>query len=418
MPGFELFVAWRYLLTKKKTGFISIISLISIAGVALGVGALIIVLSLMNGFTKELRMRLVGMDGHIWVSNPLERGIPDYESVMARLMKIKGVRGVSPFVSYETIATPGGGGKPVAVYVRGMDTRTADSVSDIRTYIRAGSIDFSPDSEGIPGIVLGDYVAMSLGHVTVGDTIYLYGEVDMEALLGEMTMPRVDPYRVTGIFSSGYYDYDNTVVLIDIHRAQEIINLSDRVSGIAVKLEDMFQANKYVGPDGYIARELGDFNYDSMSWIDRNQVLFKWMKLEKWAAFIILSLIIIVAAFNIVSSQIMMVMDKTREIGILKSMGATNQSIMRIFVYQGAFVGISGTFIGGLLGFILTFLQDRYRFISLPPDIYFISALPMDLQITDILAITTVALFLCWFFSFYPAKRASKLAPVEAIRAE
>ncbi|MHB9031040.1 MAG: ABC transporter permease [Candidatus Latescibacterota bacterium] len=418
MPGFELFVAWRYLLTKKKTGFISIISLISIAGVALGVGALIIVLSLMNGFTKELRLRLVGMDGHIWISNPLERGLPDYESVMARLKKIDGIQGVSPFVSYETIATSGAGGKPVAVYVRGMDTRTADSVSDIRKYIRAGSLDFSPDSEGIPGIVLGDYVAMSLGHVTVGDTVYLYGEVDMEALLGEMTMPRVDPYRVTGIFSSGYYDYDNSVALIDLHRAQEIVNLADRVSGIVVKLTDMFQANRYAGPDGHIARELGDFNYDSMSWIDRNQVLFKWMKLEKWAAFIILSLIVIVAAFNIVSSQIMMVMDKTREIGILKSMGATNKSIMRIFVYQGAFVGLSGTLIGGLTGFCLTYLQDRYRIISLPPDIYFISALPMDMQITDVLAITAVALFLCWFFSFYPAKRASQLAPVEAIRAE
>jgi len=352
------------------------------------------------------------------VSNPLERGIPDYETVMARLQKVQGIQGVSPFVSYETIATSGEGGKPVAAYVRGVDIGTVDSVSDIRKYIRAGSLDVAPDDEGIPGVVLGDYIAMSLGHVTVGDTIYLYGEVDMDALLSSMTMPRIDPYRVTGIFSSGYYDYDNTVAIIDIRRAQEVINLPERVTGIVVKLEDMFQANRYTGPDGYIARILGDFNYDSMSWIDRNQVLFKWMKLEKWAAFIILSLIIIVAAFNIVSTQIMMVMDKTREIGILKSMGATNKSVMRIFVYQGAFVGVSGTFIGALTGLGLTFLQDRYRIISLPPDIYFISALPMDMQVSDILSITAVALFLCWFFSFYPAKRAAKLAPVDAIRAE
>jgi lipoprotein-releasing system permease protein len=418
MSRFELFVAWRYLLTRKKTGFISIISLISIVGVAVGVGALIIVLSLMNGFTKELRSRLVGMDGHVWVSNPLDKGIPDYAGIVGKLKVIPGVQGVSPFVSYETIATPGGKGKPVAIYVRGMDTKTVDSVSDIRKYITVGSLDFTTDEPNLPGVVLGSYVAMALGHVTVGDTVYLYGEVDMEALQGNLVMPPMQPFRVNGIFNSGYFEYDNSVALIDIAFAQKMLNLSGQASGIVLKLDNMFQAKKYTGPDGLISKALKDYNYDSMSWIDRNQILFKWMKLEKWAAFIVLSLIIIVAAFNIVSSQIMLVMDKTREIGILKSMGATNQSIMRIFVYQGAFVGISGTLIGGLGGFLLTWIQDRYRLISLPGDIYFISALPMDTQLSDVLAIVAVALFLCWFSSFYPAKKAAQLVPVDAIRTE
>lgn len=418
MSRFELFVAWRYLLTRKKTGFISIISIISIVGVAVGVGALIIVLSLMNGFTKELRSRLVGMDGHLWVSNPLERGIPDYRLVMKKLSGVRGVVGVSPFVSYETIATPGEKGKPVAIYVRGVDTKTLDSVSDIRKYIIDGDLDFSPDDEGLPGVVLGSYVAMSLGHVSVGDTVYLFGEVDMEALLQFMETPPMQPFRVNGIFNSGYYEYDNTVVLVDLDHAQKMLDLGEQASGISVKLNDMFKAKKYSGPDGYISRALSDYNYYTSSWIDRNQVLFKWMKLEKWAAFLVLSLIIIVAAFNIVSSQIMLVMDKTREIGILKSMGATNKSIMRIFVYQGAFVGISGTLVGGLGGFILTFIQDKYRIISLPADVYFISALPMDMQITDVFAIVVVALFLCWFSSFYPAKKAAQLVPVDAIRTE
>jgi lipoprotein-releasing system permease protein len=372
----------------------------------------------MNGFTKELRSRLVGMDGHIWVSNPLEKGIPRYEEVMARLRSIKGVRGVSPFASYETIATPGDKGKPVAVVVRGIDTRTVDTVSDIRKYVAIGSLDLGPDDEGNPGAILGSYVAMALGNVTVGDYIYLYGEVDMEALLREMAPPPIKKFRVNGIFSSGYFDYDNSVALIDIAIAQKILNLQGRASGIVLKLDDMFQARKFTGENGYIATALSDYNYDSMSWIDRNQVLFKWMKLEKWAAFIMLSLIIIVAAFNIVSSQIMMVMDKTREIGIMKSMGANNTSIMRIFVYQGAFVGISGTLVGGLVGIALCVLQDRYRLISLPADIYFISALPMDLQLTDVLAVTVVAMLLCWFSSVYPAKKAAELVPVDAIRSE
>ncbi len=418
MPGFELFVAWRYLLTRKKTGFISLISMISIVGVAVGVGALIIVLSLMNGFTKELRMRLVGMDGHIWVSNALERGITDYETLAARLEKVSGVVGASPFVSYETVATSGQGGKPTAVYVRGVDSRSVNSVSDIGSYIVAGSLDFTPEEENVPGVVLGDYLALSLGHVTVGDHIVLFGEVNIEDLMTYGTLPTQMKFRVNGIFSSGYYDYDNSVILMDISQAQKMVNLPERVSGIVLKLDDMFQANRYAGSDGLISRELGELQYDSMSWIDRNQVLFKWMKLEKWAAFIVLSLIVIVAAFNIVSSQIMLVMDKTREIGILKSMGATKKSIMRIFVYQGAFVGVTGTLIGGFGGFLLTWLQDRYKIISLPADIYFISALPMDMQITDILAIAAVALLLCWFFSFYPAKRAAELVPVEAIRSE
>jgi lipoprotein-releasing system permease protein len=418
MPGFELFVAWRYLLAKKRTGFISLISLISIIGVSVGVCALIIVLSLMNGFTKELRSRLVGMDGHIWVSNPLERGIPHPDDVVSRLKALKGVRGVSPFVSYETIATPGEKGKPVAVVVRGVDQKTVDTVSEIRKFVTIGGFDLGPDDEGNPGVILGSYVAVALGKETVGDYVYLYGEVDMDQILSEGTLPPIKKYRVNGIFSSGYFDYDNSVVLIDLGVAQDVLGLGGRVSGIAMKLDDMFQAHKFTGESGYIAKALPEYTVDSMSWIDRNQVLFKWMKLEKWAAFIVLSLIVIVAAFNIVSSQIMLVMDKTREIGILKSMGADNRSIMRIFVYQGAFVGVSGVLIGGLTGIVLCLVQDHYRIISLPADIYFVSALPMDLQITDILAITGVALLLCWFSSFYPAKKAAELVPVDAIRSE
>jgi lipoprotein-releasing system permease protein len=223
---------------------------------------------------------------------------------------------------------------------------------------------------------------------------------------------------VTGIFESGYYDYDAGVLLIGFEESQRIIGLEGKASGIVLKLREMFQAPNYTKEGGLIDRTLGGYPFSSLSWIERNQTLFKWMKLEKWAAFVVLSLIILVAAFNIVSSLIMLVMDKTREVGILKSMGATNKSIQRIFVYQGAFIGVCGTLAGSFIGTVLCFLQDRYQFISLPPDIYFISALPVEFQVRDAVTITLIALFLCLLSSYYPAKKAAELDPVEAIRSE
>jgi len=417
--GFETFVAKRYLLTRKKTGFISIISLISIVGITVGVAALIIVLSLMNGFSKELRTRLLGMDGHIWVSNPFDQGMSDYREVFDKLLNIKGITGVSPFCSYSTVAHDRDMSHAATVEVRGVDNETVDSVSQIKSYIRGdGSLDFRRDEDGVPGAVLGSYLARTLGFSDMDDYIYLYGPGDMNKMFETMTLPPIYKFRVTGIFESGYFDYDSAVLLIDIAEAQRIIGYEGKVSGITLKLKDMFDAPRYTKAGGLIEETLGSFPYASVNWIEHNKMLFKWMKLEKWAAFIVLSLIILVAAFNIVSSLIMLVMDKTGEIGILKSMGASKKSIERIFVFQGAFIGVCGTLLGSLVGTTLCYLQDRYQFISLPSDIYFISALPMDLQIMDAVVITLITLFLCLLSSFYPAKKAAELNPVEAIRSE
>ena len=418
LRGFEYFVAFRYLLTRKKTGFISLISVISILGIAVGVGALIIVLSLMNGFTKELRTRLVGMDGHIWVSYPLGRGMPDYRTVQRKLGEIEGVTGVSPFCSYETVAAAPKRSGHVYVQVRGIDQGSIDTVSEIRDMISLGGLDLGMDDDGVPGVVLGRSVSFGLNNAMVGEYIYIYGPVDIETMLEDMTTPPVKKFRVTGIFDSGYYDYDNAVVLIGISVAQQMLNLGNMASGIVLKVDDLFKADKYTREDGLIDQALGGNPYYSENWIEKNRILFRWMKLEKWAAFIVLSLIVLVAAFNIVSSLIMMVMDKTKEVGILKSMGATNKSIARIFVYQGAFVGICGTLMGSIMGTGLCLIQDKYRILSFPADIYFISALPMDLQIRDVVIITVVALFLCWLSSYYPARKAAELVPVDAIRSE
>ncbi|MFC1538557.1 ABC transporter permease, partial [Candidatus Latescibacterota bacterium] len=418
--GFEVFVAKRYLLKKKKTGFISIISVISIVGITIGVAALIIVLSLMNGFSKELRSRLVGMDGHIWVNKPFEGGISNYGDVVTKLKNIPGVNGVSPYCNYSTVGIDLDMSNPVHVMIRGVDIGTVDSVSDVRNYIRnSGNLNFREDENGVPGVVLGSYLARALGFSDIGDYIFIYGLSDINTVLETMTPPPLSKFRVTGIFESGFFDYDNSVMLISISEAQKIIGYDDnKVSGIVLKLADIFKANEFTAPDGVIDQALGGYPYSSLSWMEQNQVLFRWMKMEKWAAFIVLSLIIIVAAFNIVSSLIMLVMDKTREIGILKSMGASNKSIERIFVYQGAFVGVCGTLAGSVIGTLLCYIQDKYQLISFPGEIYFISSLPMDLEMGDTLTITLVTLFLCWLSSFYPAKKAAELDPVEAIRSE
>jgi len=414
---FEGFVAKRYLLARKKTGFISLISFISIVGIAVGVAALIIVLSLMNGFSKELRTRLLGMDGHIWVSSPLGNGITDYPEVLEKLNAIEGVQGASPFCSYQTVVHDRDRTNYATIMVRGVDTETVDTVSEIRNYIRNdGNLDFGVDEEGVPGIVLGSYLSYSLGYSEIGDYVYIYGPSNIDEMFEMMVLPPIYKFRITGIFESGYYDYDNAVGLIDITEAQKIMGIDTKVSGIVLKLDDMFQASRYTEEDGLIDRALGKLSFSSINWIEQNKILFKWMKLEKMAAFIVLSLIILVAAFNIVSSLIMLVMDKTREIGILKSMGSSNKSIERIFVYLGTYIGVSGTLIGSCMGTLLCYLQDKYQFISFPGEIYFVSALPMDLQIRDVVAITVVTLFLCLLSSFYPAKKAAKLDPVEAIR--
>ena len=423
LNGFETFVARRYLLTRKKTGFISIISVISILGIALGVAALIIVLSLMNGFTKELRTRLVGMDGHIWVTTPVspKGGMTDYREVMDMLESLKGVSGVSPFSSYKTVAYDRVRKNFATIMVRGVDVTSIGTVSEIKDYITEGNLDLGPDEEGIPGIVVGRYVSLALQSYEIGDRVYLFGfldDGDMESMFSSLKPPPIFPFRITGIFDSGYYEYDNSVALIDISEAQKILGLKDSVSGIVMKLDNAFAAKNYTKPDGLIEQVLGKYPYYSEDWIEHNKILFGWMKLEKWASFIVLSLIILVAAFNIINSLIMMVMDKTREVGILKSMGATNKSIRRIFVYQGAFVGICGTLMGSMIGFVLCHIQDKYRILSLPSDIYFVSAVPVDLQARDFIAINLVALLLCWISSFYPAKKAADLDPVDAIRSE
>jgi lipoprotein-releasing system permease protein len=298
--------------------------------------------------------------------------------------------------------------------VHAIDLKTVDSISDIREKIVLGSLDFSKrDINGhrFPGIVLSKYLADNLYATHVGDIVHLLTFPEDMGII-----PTIKPktFYVAGLVQFGYYDFDRLISFISIKDAQVFFDMPGGVSYIRIKLENYMMADEVKEA---LENDLG-YPWMAQTWQEMNKSLFSWMQIEKLGMFVILSLIIMVAAFNIVSSLIMIVMEKTREIGILKSMGATSKMILKIFMFEGLIIGIIGTGLGLLVGYTLGFLQLEYKIISLPADVYILNAVPIKMYFTDFLAIAGVALFLCLLASVYPAYRASRLEPVEAIRYE
>lgn len=369
---------------------------------------MIIVLSLMNGFAGEVRTRLVGMDAHIRVVRFHELPMAGWQEAMAEVRGTSNVIGVSPFIYGEAMVATGGAAAGAAV--KGVDERTVDQVSELRDYIVFGDFLLDPH-EGLPGVVLGVVLADRL-RVTVGDTVYMATPQSLTSAL--WTAPRLYRFWVVGIFESGFYEFDASLAVVSLPSAQRLFGLGDAVTGLEVKVDDLYRAE---GVKQSLVEKLG-YPYYVRTWMEMRKHLFSWMTIEKWSSFIILSLIILVAAFNIASTLIMMVIDKTKEIGILKSMGATAESIGRIFMLEGLVVGSVGTGIGASLGALLCWIQDRFRVISLPPDIYIINAVPIDMRIWDFLWVSAASVGICFLASLYPARRAAALDPVEAIRYE
>jgi lipoprotein-releasing system permease protein len=409
---YELFVARRYIGARRRTGFITIIAWISILGVTIGVAALIIVLSVMNGFESEVRSRIIGFDTHIRIRSYHDEGMSDPDSVMAKIRNIPHIIGVSPYILEKGMIQSGD--RNDGCLIRGADPETLDKVSDLSRNIVYGRLELGPasrnDGRTLPGIVLGRYLADRL-LVEPGDVVTIFSPSGVHSML---QMPPVKQFVVTGYFETGMYEYDNTYVYISNQSAQELFRLGKRVSGIEVRLDDLYKANTVVTE---IEKRLG-FPYYPMTWFEMRKNLFSWMQLEKWAMFIILSLIIMVAAFNIVSTIIMVVMEKTKEIGILKSIGATSGGVMRLFLCLGVGVGIVGTALGLAVGYGLCWAQLTYKFFALPGDVYFISVLPVKMQMSDFLRIGLASILLCLVASIYPAKKAADMIPVEAIRYE
>jgi lipoprotein-releasing system permease protein len=409
---YELFIAHRYLKARRKNGFINTITYISIFGVTIGVAALIIVLSIMNGFESEVRSRIIGFDTHIRLRTYHFRGIENYKEIIQDIQDIPHIIGMSPFIDDKGMIK--NAEYSDGIIIRGTDQNTINTVSDLGKNIIYGKLELGlvprDDGRPLPGIILGRYLADRL-YLDVGDIATIISPTGVRSMF---QIPPVKQFIVTGYFESGMYEYDNAYAYISIKAAQELFRYGSKVSGIELRLDDLYKAEDVVRE---IDKRLG-FPYLAESWFDLRKNLFSWMQLEKYAMFIVLSLIILVAAFNIISTLIMVVMEKTREIGILKSMGATFQSITRIFLYEGIVVGVIGTILGCGIGYALCWAQQKYGFFSLPGDVYFINTLPVKMEILDFVFISVSSILICLLAAVYPARKAAKLDPVEAIRFE
>jgi lipoprotein-releasing system permease protein len=405
-----LWIAGRYLRTRRQSGFISLLTAISVAGVALGVTALLTVLAVMNGFENEIQSRIAGTDAHVVLLGETADGVHDPDSLAARVAREPGVVGVAAFTYTKAMVFHDGFTE--GLVVKGVDLRSERGVTTVGANI-APALDSIPirTASGAPGIVLGSELASRLS-ARVGDEVLLASLAGVQrSALG--FSPRLKAFRVVGIFTSGLYTYDSSFGFIAIPAAQDLFRLGNAVTGIEIKLSDMFAAPAVARA---LLERLATRGLRANNWIELNRNLFTWMKLEKTVMFVILALIILVAAFNIVSTLFMVVLEKRRDIGVLKSLGATSGTVLQIFLCEGLLIGGLGTGLGALLGFSLISVLKRYPFVTLPGDVYFIERLPVRPEAGDFIAVILAALVLCLAAALYPAWRASLLDPVDAIR--
>jgi lipoprotein-releasing system permease protein len=406
---FELFIALRYLFTRRRHSFISVISLVSVLGVALGVGSLIVVLGVMNGFSNDLREKILGVNSHAIVMH-LEGGMPEYEEQLRIVATTPGVEAVTPFIYSEVMLSTATGVK--GVILRGIDPVTAGEVLNIGKSLEQGNLKNLSVNDNPPGIVVGRQLAHRLG-LTLGSQVNLLSPAGRQSAAG--FTPKVKPFEVVGVFNTGMFEYDTTLAFVSLDAARDLLGLKRvRATGLEVKVNDVYAAEE-IGKA--IVKRLGS-GYYARNWMEMNANLFAALKLEKTAMFIILILIVLVGSFSIITTLVMMVMEKTKDIAVLMSMGSTRESIRRIFLLQGSIIGLVGTSLGYALGVPTCLLLKQYRFIKLPPDVYPLDHLPVRLEWLDLTVIGVVAMALCFVATMYPARQASRLKPAEALRFE
>ena len=404
----ETFIGWRYLKSKRKQTFISVITLISLAGVALGVMALIVVIAVMSGFEEDLKSKILGANSHIVVL-PSDQPLEENDELVDRVATHKGVVSVEPFVSGQVMLGSYGG--VAGAVLRGIDPRRAGKNGQIGRIIIDGDLaDLESDETGI---FLGTELARELGKLKRGDTIKVISPLGQITPLGHRA-PRVRNFKLVGTIKSGVYEFDSMIAYISLSQAQDFLSLGRTITGLDVKVDDVYRADK-IRED--IMHDIGP-SYTARDWMEMNSSLFSALKMEKAAMFVILTLTVLVAAFNIISTLIMVVMEKTHDIAILVSMGATRRIIMKIFVFQGLFIGVAGTLAGLMGGVFLCELLARYEFIKLPDEVYYISTLPVRMEAVDVALITCSAVLFSFLAALYPAWQASRLNPVEALRYE
>jgi len=420
--GYEWFISLRYLKAKRRQGFISLISIISVAGVAVGVMALIVVLAVMTGFTDSLREKILGINSHIVVQS-LKSRIADYQELSEVILQADGVKAATPYTYSQTmLSVPDAS---TGAVVRGIDPKTANDVLSLNSQLIKGSIialdEGSPSasdsktdkvpSRALPGIILGKELARNL-HVNIDDKIRLFSPSGPLTPMG--VIPKIKTCRVVGIFDTGMYEYDSSLAYVSLSTAQNFLDLGDNVHGLELKVDDIYKAAEIAAK---LEEKLG-FGYVVKDWISMNKNLFSALKLEKTAMFIILALIVLVAAFNIISTLIMVVMSKGKDIAILKSMGATSMGIMRIFIYEGLIIGLTGTVLGVTGGLGLCKVLSKYQFIKLPSDVYPITTLPIKVLPMDVTLVAISAALITLLATIYPSWQASKIEPAVALRYE
>jgi lipoprotein-releasing system permease protein len=422
--NYEFFVSIRHLSARKSQKFISLNSWISMVGVGLGVMALIVVIAVMSGFSNDLRDKILGTNSHVVVSNINQTTVENYNSILEKVLSVAGVTAAAPFIINQVMLI--NGDRVSGVVVRGVDPEKEGTVSDLEKNMIIGSIldlkvnlPFLEDKKNRTGIILGKELSRKMG-VVVGDVVSMVSPVSRITPVG--LIPRMKLFKVVGVFESGMYEYDANLSFVLLKSAQKFFSMKDAVSGIEVRVDNIEQAGNIATA---IQKKLG-FPYHARDWMSMNKNLFSALKLEKIVMFIILILIIFVAAFNIISTLFMLVMEKAKEIAILKSMGASRKSIIKIYSYQGLIIGLVGTFLGCAAGFIIVpnlneivgFIESVFGIVAFPSDIYYLDRLPSEIQYMDSFLIVIFSIAICLIASLYPAWRASKLDPVDGLRYE
>ncbi|MBS1492291.1 MAG: ABC transporter permease [Bacteroidetes bacterium] len=406
----SFFIAKRYLFSKKKFSFITIISLISVLGVTIGVAAIIIVLSVFNGFQKRVTDNLVNFDPHIRIEAADSNKLADYNTTIEKLTG-EGIKAVAPYTLNKGMLTNAKYNK--VLFIKGTDQNKISDVSGIKNLKWLG--EFNLEDEGdYGGIVIGLTLADQMRVNHIGDTLTLLSPVGLESSVTQFVEPKTKKFIVRGIFDADDKDYNLKYAYISIENSQYLFDLGDKVNGIEMRLADINDSEK---EKTRLMSLLGK-NFNVMTWYDLHSDFYSILKLERIVAFIILSIIIAVASFNILGSLTMTVIEKKRDIGVLKAMGASDNMIMKIFLYEGISVGLIGMISGSLLGLAVTLGQLYFKFYRLDPSIYKIDAMPVVLTLQDFIYVPLAAFVLCFLASLYPSKRASSLKPVDSIRWE